>query len=398
MEKMIAVNAGSSSLKWKLFEMPEEKVIASGNVARIGLKDSIVGIKYGDGQKYEAIKDMPDHESALNEVFTQIKKLHIIENLEEIVAAGHRVVAGGEDFKASTIVGSDEVAKIEALAEFAPLHNPSEAKVIRIFEKLLPNTKNVAVFDTSFHQTMPDENYLYSIPYEYYEKYRARRYGAHGTSHKYVSQRYLDIVGRPEHSKIITCHLGNGASLTAIEDGKSIDTSMGFTPLAGITMGTRSGDIDASLIPYLMEKEGITNVNDFINILNTKSGVLGLSGISSDMCDLRDARAEGDERADLALRIYANRVVKYIGSYVATLNGCDAIVFTGGVGENAPEVREEICQQLTWLGINLDETKNNEIFRGKEGDIATKDSKVRVYVIPTDEELMIVRDTQRLIK
>lgn len=388
MSNIMAINAGSSSLKWQLFKMPEEEAVASGIVERVGLPDSIIRTKF-NGEKSERVKDIRDHEAAVNEVFNDLKDMHIVESLNDITAVGHRVVAGGEYFSSSTVIDDDVLAKIEELSELAPLHNPAEAQVIHIFRDLLPDAPNVAVFDTAFHQTMPDVNYLYSIPLEYYNKYQARKYGAHGTSHQYVSQRALELMNHPEHSKIITCHLGNGASITAIEDGKSVDTSMGFTPLAGVTMGTRSGDIDPSLIAYLMGKEGIEDINEFIDILNHKSGLLGISGLSSDMRDLRDVRDE-NERADLAIRIFCNRIVKYIGSYIAMMNGVDAIVFTGGIGENSISTRKTICDSLTYLGLHMDEKAND--VRGKERKISTDDSKVDVYIIPTNEELMIVRD------
>lgn len=391
---IMAVNAGSSSLKWKLFAMPDEAVVASGNVERVGLKDSIFGMKY-QGEKTERVLDIHDHNEALNEILNTLKSEEIIESLNDITAVGHRVVAGGEIFKESTVIDEKALEEIEALSELAPLHNPPEAKVIRIFMETMPHVTNVAVFDTAFHQTMPKENYLYSIPMEYYDKYQARRYGAHGTSHMYVSERVCEVMNRPkEDCKVITCHLGNGASITAVDGGKSVDTSMGFTPLAGLTMGTRSGDIDPSLIAYLMEKENISDIQTFIDILNNQSGLLGLSGLSSDMRDLRDAAAEGNERAALAINIFRNRIVKYIGSYMATLNGCDALVFTGGIGENDIDAREAICEQLTWLGVEIDKEANH--IRGEEREISTKDSKVRVFVIPTEEELMIARDVYRL--
>ncbi|MDF0480609.1 acetate kinase [Vagococcus sp. PNs007] len=392
MSKTIAINAGSSSLKWQLFEMPQEEVIASGIVERIGLNDSIFTIKYGEGKKFNETLDINDHEFAVNRIFEKMIELNIIGSFDEITGAGHRVVAGGEDFKESALIDDEALAKIEALAEFAPLHNPAEAKVIRIFQKLVPGAVNVAVFDTSFHTTMPAVNYLYSIPMEYYDKYQARKYGAHGTSHRYVADRAADMLGKDiKDLKIITCHLGNGASITAVDGGKSIDTSMGFTPLAGVTMGTRAGDIDASLLPYLMEKEGLTDIKDMVDILNKKSGLLGLSGISSDM---REVEASDSENAKLALEIFNNRVQKYIGSYIAAMNGVDAIVFTAGIGENGVEVREEIINGITWFGCEVDKEKNN--VRGKEVVISTDDSKVKVLLIPTDEEVMIARDVEAL--
>ncbi len=392
MSKTIAINAGSSSLKWQLFEMPQEEVVAKGIVERIGLPDSIFTVKYGENQKFEVVQDIPDHEIAINMLLEQLIKLNIIQSFDEITGAGHRIVAGGEYFKDSAVINEKELLQIEELGEFAPLHNPAEALVIRVFEKVLPNVTNVGVFDTSFHTTMPKVNYLYSIPVEYYEKYQARKYGAHGTSHKYVSQRAADLLGKPiEELKIITCHLGNGASITAIDGGKSIDTSMGFTPLAGVTMGTRSGDIDPSLLPYLMKKLGLTDINDMVNILNKKSGLLGLSGFSSDMRDLEDNK---DENAVLSLEIFADRIRKYIGSYVAALNGVDAIVFTAGIGENDINMRKKIIDGLTWFGCQIDEEKNN--VRGVEKIISTEDSAVKVLLIPTDEEVMIARDVERL--
>ncbi|UQF10879.1 acetate/propionate family kinase [Vagococcus lutrae] len=392
MSKTIAINAGSSSLKWQIFEMPEETVIAKGIVERIGLNDSIFTISYGEGEKFHNVLDIPDHEFAVNMLLDKLTELNIVSSLEEIEGAGHRVVAGGEYFKKSALVTADALAKIEELGEFAPLHNPAEAKVIRVFEKLLPHTVNVAVFDTSFHTTMPAENYLYSIPMEYYEKHKARKYGAHGTSHRYVSERAAEMLGKPiEETKIITCHLGNGASITAVEGGKSIDTSMGFTPLAGVTMGTRSGDIDASILPYIMKKEGMTDINEMVDILNKKSGLLGLSGISSDM---RDVQASDTENAKTALAIFINRVQKYIGSYVAVMNGVDAIVFTAGIGENAIELRRDIINGMTWFGCEIDDEKNN--IRGEERVISTDDSSVKVLLVPTDEEVMIARDVEAL--
>ncbi|MGY3704591.1 acetate kinase [Vagococcus martis] len=394
MSKTIAINAGSSSLKWQLYTMPEETVVAKGIVERIGLNDSIFTIKYGEDEKYEVIKDIEDHEIAINMLLEQLTALNIIDSFDEITGAGHRIVAGGEHFKESAIIDDKALALVDELAEFAPLHNPAEAKVIRVFQKLLPNTLNVGVFDTSFHTTMPKVNYLYSIPTEYYEKYGARKYGAHGTSHRYVAERAADMLGKPiEELKIITCHLGNGASITAVEGGKSIDTSMGFTPLAGVTMGTRSGDIDASLLQYLMGKLELTNIKDMIDILNKKSGLLGLSGISSDMRDLENSDTEA---AKVALEIFEDRVRKYIGSYVATMNGVDAIVFTAGIGENAVDIRKNIIDGLSFFGCEMDAEKNS--VRGEERIISTDDSKVKVLLVPTDEELMIARDVEALKK
>ncbi|MGX7164519.1 acetate/propionate family kinase [Enterococcus massiliensis] len=396
MSKTIAINAGSSSLKWQLYQMPEETVIAKGIVERIGLKDSIFTIKYGEGEKFETVVDIDDHEIAVQMLLDHLIELHILGSYDEITGVGHRVVAGGEYFKDSTIITDDVLEKIEELAELAPLHNPANAMGIKAFKHILPNIISVAVFDTSFHTTMPKVNYMYSIPKEYYEKYAARKYGAHGTSHRYVSERAIQFLNKPaEETKIITCHIGNGASITAVKGGKSVDTSMGFTPLAGVTMGTRSGDIDASLLPYLMRKEGIEDVNEMIDILNKKSGILGLSGISSDMRDVQKAAASHNEAAELTIELYADRIRKYIAQYISVMNGVDAIVFTAGVGENAAYVREAVLKPMTWFGIKLNPTVNN-LIHGEEAEITSPDSQVKVFVIPTDEEVMIARDVQRI--
>ncbi|GED47666.1 acetate kinase [Carnobacterium maltaromaticum] len=396
MTKTIAINAGSSSLKWQLFEMPAETVIAKGIVERIGLNDSIFTIKYGEGQKFEEILDINDHEFAVEMLLKQLIELKIIGSFDEITGVGHRVVAGGEIFKDSALITANVLDQIEELSELAPLHNPANATGIRAFKKLLPEITSVAVFDTSFHTTMPKTSYLYSIPMNYYEDFAARKYGAHGTSHKFVSERAAEMLGRPlEELKLVSCHLGNGASITAIDGGKSVDTSMGFTPLAGVTMGTRSGDIDPSLIAYLMGKLNITDINEFINILNKESGLLGLSGISSDMRDLEVAQLT-DENANVALRIFADRIKKYIGSYIATMNGVDAIIFTAGIGENDIHMRKEIIDGITVFGCEMDAELNN--VRSDERVISTADSKVKVLLIPTDEEVMIARDVERLSK
>lgn len=396
MSKTIAINAGSSSLKFTLYEMPAEEEIVSGIIERVGLKDSVFTTKYND-EKYKVVEDIKNHEIAIQMVLDKLIELNVIENYEEITGVGHRVVAGGEIFKDSALITDEVISQIEGLAEFAPLHNPANATGIKAFKKLLPNITSVAVFDTSFHAAMPKENYLYSIPMSYYEDFSARKYGAHGTSHKYVSERAAEMLGKPlEDLKLITCHLGNGGSITAVEGGKSIDTSMGFTPLAGITMGTRSGDIDASLLPFLMEKLGLSDINEMIYILNNKSGLLGLSNISSDMRDVEEAAEAGNEQAQTALDIFYNRVQKYIGQYFALLNGADAIVFTAGIGENSPETRQIIIDGINWFGAEIDEEANK--VRGKERIISTPSSKVKVLLIPTDEEIVIARDVERLSK
>ncbi|MGX7244443.1 acetate kinase [Enterococcus quebecensis] len=395
MSKTIAINAGSSSLKWQLYQMPNEEVIAKGIVERIGLNDSIFTIKYGNNEKYEEVIDINNHDVAVKMLLDKLTELNILASYNEITGVGHRVVAGGEDFKESVVIDDEVLTKIEKLADLAPLHNPANAMGIKAFKKILPDIISVAVFDTAFHTTMPKHNYLYSIPTEYYDKYAARKYGAHGTSHMYVANRAAEMLGRPiEELKIITCHLGNGASITAVDGGKSVDTSMGFTPLAGVTMGTRSGDIDPSLLAYLMEKLELTDIKDMIDILNKKSGLLGLTGISSDM---RDLEANMDNEAvQVAYDVFTDRIRKYIGSYVTVLNGVDAIVFTAGIGENDSHVRSEVIKGMTWFGCELDDEKNN--VRGKESVISTEDSKVKVLLIPTDEELMIARDVERLRK
>ena len=394
MSKIIAINAGSSSLKFTLYAMPDQEVLATGIIERIGLNDSVFTIKHGEGEKFQVTEDIANHEIAVQKLLDQLLALNIISSYDEITGVGHRVVAGGEIFKDSARVDDLVLEQIEELAELAPLHNPANATGIRAFKKLLPDITSVAVFDTSFHTTMPKVNYLYSIPMDYYEKYAARKYGAHGTSHKYVAERAAEMLGRPiEELKIVTCHIGNGGSITAVQGGKSIDTSMGFTPLAGITMGTRSGDIDASLIAYLMGKLGITDINEFVDILNKKSGLLGLSGVSSDMRDVETEAEKGNEQAQIALDIFHNRIQKYIGQYVAIMNGVDAIVFTAGVGENSAPTRKIIIDGMSWFGCKIDDEKNN--VRGVERIISTDDSKVKVLLIPTDEELMIARDVVR---
>ena len=394
MSKTFAINAGSSSLKYQLYDMPSEHVIAKGLVERIGIEDSVFTLKYGDGEKVELVQDIPDHGVAIDLLLSQLEEHKVIDSLDEIDGVGHRVVAGGEIFKESTVIDEQVVQHIEDLSEFAPLHNPAEAVVIRAMQEKLPNAKMVAVFDTSFHTSMPPVNYLYSLPYEYYTDFKARKYGAHGTSHKYVANRAAEIVGKDiKDLKIITCHLGNGASITAVDGGKSVDTSMGFTPLAGLQMGTRTGDIDASLIPFLMNKLGIKEVSEMIDIFNKKSGTLGVSGVSSDMRDVEEAAEAGNERAQLALDMFNSRVRKYIGQYIAVMNGVDIIVFTAGIGENSKETREAIIEGISWFGCELDTEKNNT----RDEAIISKDgSKITVINIPTDEEREIARDVERL--
>ncbi|WP_419955910.1 acetate kinase [Neobacillus niacini] len=393
MSKIIAINAGSSSLKFQLFEMPSEDVITKGIIERIGLNDSIFTISV-NGEKVTETTDIPDHEVGVKMLLDKLTTLGIIQSLNEIEGIGHRVVHGGEEFSDSALITEEVLNKIEALSELAPLHNPANITGIKAFQAVLPNVPAVAVFDTAFHQTMPESSYLYSLPYEYYEKYGIRKYGFHGTSHKYVSQRAAELLGRPvEQLRLLSCHLGNGASIAAIEGGKSIDTSMGFTPLAGVTMGTRSGNIDPALIPFIMEKTNKT-AEEVLDVLNKKSGMLGVSGFSSDLRDIEIESRKGNERAQLALDVFANRIHKYIGSYASRMYGVDAIIFTAGIGENSDVVREKVLKGLEFMGVYWDPALNK--IRGEERFINYPHSPVKVIVIPTNEEVMIARDVLRL--
>lgn len=388
---VLAINAGSSSLKFQLIRMPEETLVTKGLIERIGIKDSIFTIEV-NGEKIKDVKDIKDHEEAINIMLDSFKQHGIIDDINDIAGTGHRVVHGGELFPTSALVTDKVEEQIESLSELAPLHNPANLMVIRAFRKLLPNIPHVAVFDTSFHQSMPEQSYLYSLPYQYYKDYGIRKYGFHGTSHKYVSQRAAEIMNKPiEELRIISCHIGNGASIAAIDGGESIDTSMGFTPLAGVTMGTRSGNIDPALIPFIMQKTG-QNAEEVLNVLNKESGLLGISGTSSDLRDLESDAEEGKERAQLALDVFASRIHKYIGSYATRMHGVDVIVFTAGVGENSSTVRAKVLEGLEFMGIYWD-PKKNETIRGEEGFINYPHSPVKVIVIPTNEEVMIARDT-----
>ncbi|MCR6095525.1 acetate kinase [Salipaludibacillus agaradhaerens] len=393
MSKIMAINAGSSSLKFQLLEMPEEKVVTKGIVERIGLNDSIFTIEVS-GEKKTETKDIDDHAEAVKILLDKLISFGIIKSLDEIEGIGHRVVHGGEKFNDSILITEDVINGIEEVSELAPLHNPANLVGIRAFKDILPNVPSVAVFDTAFHQTMPENSYLYSLPYEYYEKYGIRKYGFHGTSHKYVSERAAEMLGRPlENLRLISCHLGNGASIAAIEGGKSIDTSMGFTPLAGVTMGTRSGNIDPALIPYIMEKADLS-AEEVMNVLNKKSGMLALSGFSSDLRDIEMQAEEDNGRAQLALGVFTSRIHKYIGSYAARMHGLDAVIFTAGIGENSSTIREQVLKGLEFMGIYWDPSLNKT--RGKEAFINYPHSPVKVMVIPTNEEVMIARDTVRL--
>lgn len=393
MSKTIAINAGSSSLKWQLYEMPEETVIAKGLIERIGLPESVSTVSFA-GDKQVVTKAIHNHTEAVSILMNDLKALKIIEHFSEITGTGHRVVAGGELFNSSVLLTDEIASQIEALSDLAPLHNPANVAGIHAFRALLPNATHVAVFDTAFHSTMPPVAYRYPVPNAYYDQYAVRKYGAHGTSHMYVAQKAADYLGKaPEELKLITAHIGNGGSLTAIAGGKSIDTSMGFTPLAGIMMGTRTGELDASIIPYIMAKTGITDVAEVIDIFNKKSGLAGISELSSDMRDIIKERDAGDEKATLAFDMFVNRIQKYIGQYLAVLNGADAIVFTAGIGENSVDVRKAVIDGLSWFGLDIDDSKN---VVGADGIISTPNAKVKVLVIPTDEELVIARDVEKL--
>jgi len=394
--KILVLNCGSSSLKYQLIDMASQLALAKGLVERIGIEGSRIVHEKGSLPKINITGDIPNHEVAVSFVIEAL--LHtdhgVIKSLEQIRAVGHRVVHGGEFFSSSVIINKDVKKAIEDCFELAPLHNPANLTGILACEKLMANVPQVAVFDTAFHQTMPAKAYIYAVDYDLYENYGIRKYGFHGTSHKYVSQRAADMLGKPiENLKLITCHLGNGASICAVDAGKCIDTSMGMTPLEGLIMGTRSGDIDPAAVSYIMNKKGL-NTSQVDNLLNKESGMLAISGISSDFRDIEEAAAKGNKRARLALDAFCYRAAKYIGAYAAALNGVDAIIFTAGVGENAATTRESICSYLNYLGVNIDKEKNS--VRGKEVDFSKKDAKVKVLAVPTNEELVIARDTVSL--
>lgn len=397
--KVLVINCGSSSLKYQLIDMTKEEALAEGLVERIGIEGSVLTQKVEGREKYIVKKPMGDHKVAIKLVLDTLidKENGVISSMDEISSVGHRVVHGGEKYKTSVVINNEVKNDIKECFKLAPLHNPANMVGIEACEELMPNTSMVAVFDTAFHGTMPEEAYLYALPYELYEKHAIRKYGFHGTSHKYVSNKVAEVLGKDiKDLKIITCHLGNGASLCAIKGGVSVDTSMGFTPLEGVAMGTRSGNIDPAIVNFLVKEEGLT-VDEVDNILNKKSGVLGISGISSDFRDIEDAAfKEGVHRANLALNIFQYKVRATIGSYAAIMGGVDVIVFTAGVGENGPETREAILEGLEFLGVSVD-TEANKV-RGKVREISKEGSKVKAFVIPTNEELVIARDTVELIK
>lgn len=396
--KILVINCGSSSLKYQLIDMETEELMAKGLVERIGIEGSRIKHETIGKEKKTIETPMQDHKRALELVMESLtnEEYGAIKSLDEIDAVGHRVVHGGEDFAQSVIIDEKVLKGIEDNVEIAPLHNPPNIMGIKACQRLLPNVKQVAVFDTAFHQTMPAESYIYALPYEYYEKYKIRRFGFHGTSHKYITNRAAEMLGKDVNEvNLITCHLGNGSSICAVKNGKSIDTSMGFTPLEGLAMGTRCGDLDPAILPFLMEKENLST--DEINtLINKKSGVLGISGVSSDFRDIEAARDEGNKRAKLALDIFEKRVRGYIGSYMTELDHVDAIVFTAGVGENSIEMRESIVNGLKSLGIKIDTERNN--VRGEDKLISADDSSIKIFVIPTNEELMIARDTKTLVE
>ena len=396
--KVLVLNCGSSSIKYKLYDMTTKEVMAQGGIEKLGLPDSFLKFTLADGSKKIIEKNMPEHTVGVElilEVLTNAE-YGCIKSLEEIDAVGHRLVHGGEKFNTSVVITPEVIKQMEACTELAPLHNPANLKGVAAITKILPNVPQVGVFDTAFHQTMPAHAYMYALPYEYYEKYGVRRYGFHGTSHRYVSRRACEFLGLDyENTKVITAHIGGGGSVTAVKNGKSIDTSMGLTPVEGLMMGTRCGDVDLGAMTFLMEKEGLdaAGVNA---VINKKSGVMGVSGVSSDMRDIEAAIAAGNERAKLALDMFEYRLLKYIGAYTAALNGVDVLVFTGGIGENQMQTRDYICRGLEYLGVKYNAELNGKT-RGEEIEISTPDSKVRVVVIPTDEELTIASDTVALV-
>lgn len=395
--KILVLNCGSSSIKYKLFDMTTKEVLAQGGIEKIGLVGSFLKLTLPNGEKKILEKDIPEHTAGIEFILNTLvsPEYGAIKSLDEINAVGHRMVHGGERFSESVLLNKEVLDAFIACNDLAPLHNPANLKGVNAVSAILPNVPQVGVFDTAFHQTMPDYAYMYAIPYELYEKYGVRRYGFHGTSHRYVSQRVCEFLGvDPKGKKIITCHIGNGGSISAIKDGKCIDTSMGLTPLEGLVMGTRSGDIDAGAVTFIMEKEGL-NATGGSNLLNKKSGVLGVSGVSSDMRELEAAVAAGNPKAILAEKMYFYRIKKYIGAYAAALGGVDIILFTGGVGENQANCRSEVCEGLEFMGVKIDLEKNK--VRGEEAIISADDSKVTVAVIPTDEELMIASDTLAIL-
>lgn len=397
--KILVLNCGSSSIKYALYDMDNRSVMASGGAERVGLNDAFVKVKLPNGEKRQIMHDIPEHTEGVKFIFSLLTdpEIGVIKSLDEIDAVGHRMVHGGEKFNKSVIIDDEVLRVFESCIDLAPLHNPANLKGVHAVSDIMPDLPQVAVFDTAFHQTMPAHAFLYAIPYNLYEEYGVRRYGFHGTSHRYVAQRVCDFLGvKAEEQRIITCHIGNGGSVAAVKYGKCIDTSMGLTPLEGVMMGTRSGDIDAGAVMFLEKKLGL-DADGMSDLLNKKSGVLGITGISSDMREIEEAESNNDPKAKMALDMYFYRVKKYVGAYAAAMGGVDIIVFTAGVGENQPGLREEVCRDMEWMGVKIDNRLNAGV-RGKEVILSTDDSKVKVCVIPTDEELMIASDTMTLLK
>ena len=396
--KILVLNCGSSSIKYALYNMDDKSVMTSGGAERVGLDGAFFKVKMPDGTKKQIMHDIPEHTEGVKFIFSLLTdpEIGVIKSLDEIDAVGHRMVHGGEKFNKSVVINDEVLKTFKECIDLAPLHNPANLKGVEAVSELMPGLPQVGVFDTAFHQTMPARSYLYAIPYDLYKQYGVRRYGFHGTSHRYVSQRVCDFLGvKYEDKKIITCHIGNGGSIAAVENGRCVDTTMGLTPLEGLMMGTRSGDIDAGAVTFLQKKLGL-DADGMSDLLNKKSGILGVTGISSDMREIEDAIEHGNERAKLGLDMYNYRIKKYIGAYAAAMGGCDIIVFTAGVGENQYSTREAACDGLEYMGVKLDVEKNKTI-RGEEAVISTPDSKVTVCVIPTDEELMIATDTMNLL-
>ena len=396
--KILVLNCGSSSIKYALYNMDDKSVMTSGGAERVGLDGAFVKVKLANGEKKQVMHDIPEHTEGVKFIFSLLTdpEIGVIKDLSEIDAVGHRMVHGGEKFNKSVVL-TDEVLKVfEECSDLAPLHNPANLKGVNAVSELMPNLPQVGVFDTAFHQTMPAKAYMYAIPYELYEQYGIRRYGFHGTSHRSVSKRVCDFLGvNPEDKKVITCHIGNGGSIAAVDGGKCVDTTMGLTPLEGVMMGTRSGDIDGGAVSFIQKKLNL-DADGISNLLNKKSGVQGITGISSDMREVEAAEKAGNERAILAMEMYNYRIKKYIGAYAAAMNGCDIIVFTAGVGENQAGMRADVCKGMEWMGVKIDEAKNATI-HGEEAVISAPDSKVTVVVVPTDEELMIATDTMNLL-
>ena len=395
---ILVLNCGSSSVKYKLFDMSKQEVMAQGGVEKLGLPGSFLKFTLPSGEKVVLEKELPEHNVAIQFILSTLtdNKYGCLKSLNEIDAVGHRVVHGGEKFSSSVRITNEVIGKVVECIDLAPLHNPPNLKGIRAMDAIIPGIPQVAVFDTAFHQTMPDYAYMYGLPYSLYKKYGIRRYGFHGTSHRFVSQRACDVLGVPyEKQRIITAHIGNGGSITAIKDGKSIDTTMGLTPVEGLLMGTRCGDVDAGALSFIMDKEGL-NAAGLSDLINKQSGVMGLSSISSDMREIEAAIEDGDKKAILTMNVYNDRIKKYIGAYAAALGGLDLLIFTGGVGENQWSTRTAVCREMEFMGIKLDEAKNDHM-RGKEMVISTPDSKVTVMVVPTDEELTIAKDTLEIL-